>query len=64
MASDNHLYLMLVGKCHDKIFLVVVKRSYSHSDFPWKKLLKKLQQKYVFVPTDKAADNITVVCKH
>ena len=28
-----------------------------------KKCLKELQEKYVFIPADKAADNITVVCK-
>ena len=28
-----------------------------------KKCLKELQEKYVFVPADKAANNITVVCK-
>ena len=26
-------------------------------------LLKKLHEQYVFVPTDKASNNITVVCK-
>ena len=29
-----------------------------------KECLKELQKKHVFVPADKAADNIIVVCKH
>ena len=29
-----------------------------------KERMKELKEKYVFVPTDKAANNIIVVCKH